>query len=515
MAAQNHPQGAARKIDERNRGPITAGLVVSMFMVAIDTTVINVALPHMQASLSASPETITWIITSFIVSMAVATPIAGWLAARVGLKTMLIGSVTLFTISSVACGLATSLPEMVLFRIMQGLTGGPMMPLSQTALLNINPPERHGRAMALFAMAAVISPIIGPVMGAYLTEEASWRWCFYINVPAGLLGIFLLWTFLPSEPRVRRRFDFLGFGSLTLAVGGFQLMLDRGGSQDWFQSVEIWAEALTALGGFWVYLAHTFTAKEPLFELTIFRDRNFASATTVNFFTTTLFMASLALLPLMMQTVLGYPVMLTGILSIPRGVLMMGLLQMVGRLDATVDRRLMIGVGLTFLGAGFWQMGHFSLEMAPVALVYSSLTQGFGQALLTVPLTTMALATVPQRLRADASALNNLIRSIGGSAGVAVLQTLAVANGQRMHASMAAQVTPDNPVVRSALAQAFSPATTEGALRLNAEITRQATMVAYVDDFRLMAFMAVCSAPMLLLLRPARNRGAPIAADVH
>jgi DHA2 family multidrug resistance protein len=385
-----------------------------------------------------------------------------------------------------------------------------MGPLSQTVLLNINPPERFGRAMALFSMAMVASPIIGPVLGAYLTEELSWRWCFYINLPAGVAAVMVLWAAMPHEPRVKRRFDFLGYGSLAVAVAGFQLMLDRGPSQDWFQSPEVWAETLAGAGAFWIYMAHTVTAKAPLFDPEIARDRNFVSATTVNFFTTTLFMASLALMPLMMQTVLGYPVIVAGLLSIPRGLLMMGMLQMVGRLDATVDRRIMIGLGLSFIALGFWQMGHFNLEMGTGPIITASLTQGFGQALLTVPLTTMALSTVPQRLRADASALNNLVRSIGGSAGVAALQAVAVANAQRMHASIAAQVQPDNPVLRNALAQAFSPATPEGALALNAEITRQATMVAYVDDFRLMAFLAICSAPMLLLLRPRRPVAAPL-----
>jgi DHA2 family multidrug resistance protein len=500
------------------RGPTTAGLMLAMFMISIDTTVVNVCLPQMQASLSAGPDQITWVITSFVLAMAVATPISGWLASRIGLKFMLMGCMVLFTASSLLCGVATSLPAMVLFRVLQGIGGGPMLPLSQTALLNINPPERFGRAMALFSMAAVVSPIIGPVLGAYLTEQLSWRWCFYINLPAGVAAVILLWIFLPAQPVQPRRFDFLGFGSLATALAALQLVLDRGPSQDWLNSGEIVTEATVAVAAFWVFIAHTVTAKSPLFQPEVVRDRNFVAATTVNLFTTMLFVSSLALLPLLMQTVLAYPVMLVGLLSIPRGILMMAILPVIGRLDALVDRRILLGFGLTVIALAFWQMAHFDLSMSPRTIVIASLTQAVGQGVITVPLTTLAMSTIRQELRADAASLSAVIRSAAGAIGVAVLQALNVFNSQRMHAALAAHIHLDDPVVRTGLPAALSPETVQGAMQLNAEITRQAAMVAYADNFRVMAFLAICGTPMLLLLRRPRSQPAatgPVALDAH
>jgi DHA2 family multidrug resistance protein len=504
--------------DDSRRTLITSGLMLSMFMISIDTTVINVALPHMQASLSASPDQITWTITSLIMAMAVATPISGWLGTRLGMKPMLLLCLSLFTLSSVLCGLAASLPQMVLFRVLQGLTGAPMMPLSQTVLFNVNPPERHGRAMALYTMAAMVSPIIGPILGAFITESLNWRWCFYINLPAGAAAVVLLWISMPRETPKPRRFDFLGFASLAIGIAALQLMLDRGTTKDWFSSVEICAEAVIAGICFWVYLTHSLTTAQPLFDRRVFNDRNFIGATVVSFFTTLLFTSSLTLMPLLMQNVLGYSVMVAGILSIPRGVLIMSILQVMGRLDALVDRRLLIAFGLAAASAGFWMMGHFNLDMAPFTLVIAGLVLAVGQGVVAVPTTTLSMMTLPPMLRADASAFSSVIRNVGASIGLASLTALSTINGQTMHAAIAEHVAMDNPVVRAGLPRAISPETPEGALLLNQEITRQATMVAYVDTFRLMALLAICGAPVLLLLRSARRAeplASPSAPDAH
>jgi DHA2 family multidrug resistance protein len=503
--------------DARRRGLITAGLMLSMFMISIDTTVINVALPHMQASLSAAPDQITWTITSLIMAMAVATPISGWLGTRLGMKPMLLLCISLFTISSLLCGAALNLPQMVLFRVLQGLSGAPMMPLGQTVLFNINPPERHGRAMALYAMAAMVSPIIGPVLGAFITESMNWRWCFYINLPAGAAGVALLWWAMPSEAPKPRPFDFLGFGSLAIAIAAFQLMLDRGTSKDWFQSPEICVEAVVAAVSFWVYLTHSLTAKHALFDPRVFLDRNFLGATVVAFFTTLLFTSSLTLLPLLMQTVLGYPVMVAGILSIPRGVLIMSILQVMGRVDAVVDRRLLIAIGLAFVTGGFWMMSHFNLDMEPRTLVIAGLVVAVGQGVVNVSMTTLSMETLPTMLRADASTFASVVRNVGASIGLAALTALSAMNGQTMHASLAAHVNLDDPVVRAGLPAAISPDTPQGAMLLNEEITRQATMVAYVDNFRLMAIIAAAGLPVLLLLRSRRRVAEPLPAtpEVH
>jgi DHA2 family multidrug resistance protein len=507
-------------ISAANRGPITAGIMLATVMGALDTTVVNVALPHMLASLSASPERITWVITAYIVATAVTMPVSGWLAARFGAKFILLLTIVGFTVASVLCGLATSLPEIVLFRVLQGAMAAPMMPLGQAVLLNINPPERFGRAMALFTMAGVVAPVVGPVVGGYLTDSLSWRWCFYINVPAGIGAFVLLWLFLPRDAPAPRRFDFLGYASLAVAVAAFQLMLDRGPSKDWFYSAEIWTEALLAAGGLWVYVIHTLTAEHPLFDRAIMRDRNFVASTIFSACFTVLMYASLTLLPLMMQGVMGYSVMHSGMLSMPRGVVMLVVLQVVGRLDAVIDRRLLVAGGLGLIIWAFWEMTKFDLSMTGREILYATTLQGVGQGLLFVPLATLSFATLSPALRADASAFANLLRSLGGSVGIAIIQAVTAANAQTMHASLAAHIRPDDPVVRAALPPTLSPDTVQGALALNAEITRQATMVAYVNDYRLLVVIGLLSLPLLFLLRQPRKRSiavaeAPIESPAH
>ena len=500
-----------------SRGPIELGVMIATFISALDTTVVNVALPHMQGSLSASPEQVTWIGTSYIVATAVIMPLSGWLAARFGVKRMLLVCIAGFTLASMLCGVATTLPEMVLCRILQGVVAAPLWPLSQAVLLNVNPPERYGRAMALFTMATVAAPVVGPIVGGFLTDNFSWRWCFYINLPTGALAMMLLWTFLPRDATVRRRFDFLGFGSLAIAVAAFQLLLDRGPTKDWFQSREIWTEAVLAVAGLWVYLAHTVTAEHPLFDPALARDRNFVASTIFNVIFSMVMYCSFVVLPLMMQDLMGYTVTHSGVISTPRGLIIILLMQVMGRIDGLVDRRLLVAVGMAFIVAAFWRMSQFDLSMTGGDIVWATALQGIGQGIVFVPIATLGFATISPALRADASAISSLLRNLGGSVGVAAMQAFTALNGQTMHASLAAFIRPDDPVVRAGLATALSPASTDGAMALNAEITRQASMVAYVDDFRLMALAALISAPLILILHAPRK--APhelaLAAEAH
>jgi DHA2 family multidrug resistance protein len=489
---------------QAHRGAITLGMMMPTFMTALDTMITNIALPHMQGSLSASPEQITWVLTSYIVATAVVTPLSGWLAARLGVKVLMLLSIGGFTGVSILCGAAVNLPQMVLFRMLQGVMGAPMLPMTQAVLLNINPPERHGRAMALFTMAAMLAPAIGPVAGSFLTEDLSWRWCFYINVPAGICSFLLLWTFLPNETSRPRRFDFLGYGALGVAIASLQLMLDRGPSQDWFASREICAEAVAAAGGFWVWLTHTLTARHPLFDPALARDRNFVATTCFRFFFQVLTFASFTLLPAMMQGLLGYSVMRAGLISMPRGILVLCLLQLMGRLDSLVDRRLLVSLGVCFFIAAAWQMAQFDLTMTGRQILLATLTQGIGQSLIFVPLTTLSFATLNPALRPDASAISNLVANFGGSVGIALMQGAMAFNSQSMHAALAAHVRVDDPVVRAVLPPYLSPATTQGALALNEEISRQAAMVAFVDNFRLMVLIGFLCLPLVLVLRQPR-----------
>jgi DHA2 family multidrug resistance protein len=487
-----------------HRGPITVGLMLATFMAILDTTVVNVALPHMQGTLSASQDQITWVVTSYIVATAVMTPLTGWLTARLGLKPLMLGAVFCFTVASMLCGLAHDMWQIVIFRALQGFAAAPIAPLCQAVLLNINPPERYGRATAMFMMGNIVAPVLGPVVGAWMTESLSWRWCFFINLPAGICSIILLGLFLPRETRQERPFDFLGFGSLAVAIASLQLMLDRGPSQDWFSSREICIEASLAAAGAWIFFAHTLTAKRGLFDGRLARDRNFVSTTVIGFFLQLPLFAGITLLPLLMQGLMGYSAMVSGLISVPRGLLMMATLVVIGRLDAIVDRRVLVGVGLLFCLLGFWRMTGFSLTMSTHSLIWAGVLQGVGQGIIFVPLSALAFFTVDPALRPDATAISNLVRNLAGSLGVALMQALTVFNTQAMHAAMVAHITPGGLALHNLAAAMHN---SRDAAALNAEITRQATMIAYIDDFWLMVGSVFICTPLLLLLRTPRLNG--------
>ena len=489
-----------------NRGPITFAIMLATLMNTLDSTIANVALPHIQGSLSAAPDQITWVLTSYIVAAAVMTPMSGWLAGRFGMKRTFLVVITGFTVASMLCGAAASLPQIVLFRVLQGMFGAAMIPLSQAVLLNINPPERHAHAMSMWAMGTILGPIFGPVLGGYLTDTLSWRWCFYINLPIGVVAILGVWIFMPREDETRRRvFDFLGFGALAIAVGCVQLMMDRGPGEDWFASAEVWTYAILAIMGLWVFVVHSLTTAHPFFDLRLVRDRNLVAATSFGFLTGILIFGSLAILPLLMQSLMGYPALTAGLISVPRGLGMMVSILLAGRAARYVDLRLLLFAGLVFSGVAMWQMAHFDLSMDPGPLISSGLLQGFATGLFFVPLTTLAFSTVSPELRAEASSIYNLLRNIGASVGISAMQALAAANTQVTHEQIAGRVTPNDTVLRATLPAALDPSTLPGALALDAVIDRQAMMTAYVNDFRLMLLLIFVCAPLVFLLKPPNS----------
>ncbi|MES2086106.1 MAG: DHA2 family efflux MFS transporter permease subunit [Pseudomonadota bacterium] len=500
--------------DAANRWPITISIMLATTMNTLDTTIANVALPHIQGSVQAGPEQIGWVLTSYIIAAAIMTPLTGWVAGRVGRKRLFLVSISGFVIASMLCGIATSLPELVIFRLLQGVFGAALMPLSQAVLLDINPPEKHGQAMAIFGAGVILGPILGPAVGGYLTEYFSWRWCFYINLPIGILSLAGVWLFISSDrPGAVKPFDFLGFGMLTLFIGSFQLMLDRGPGEDWFLSREVWAEAILAAIGLWVFAIHTMTADHPFLDRNLLRDRNFVVASIFGFFVGILLYSAMALLPPLMQVLLGYPVLTAGIVSMPRGIgSFLGML-VVGRLIGRMDTRLLLLSGLVLSAIAFWQMSHFDLSMASGPLVVSGILQGFGIGMIFVPLSTLAFATMSPALRAEGTAVNTLVRNLGSSVGISIMQALVVANTQGMHESLAANIVTSDPVIRDGLPAIFDPQSLAGLMALNAEITRQATMVAYIDSFKLMLIITLVCMPMLLLLRkPGQPGGAPTHA---
>ena len=495
-------------LSRSERALVTTAVILAMLMQVLDTTIANVALPHMQTSLGATRETVNWVLTSYIVASAIAIPITGWLAEQVGRKRLFVWSVIAFTIASLLCALAQNLTEMVVFRVIQGVAGAFLVPLAQAVMFDINPPERHGRAMAMFGAGVMIGPILGPVLGGWLTENFNWRWVFLVNLPVGLLAMVMLIRFLPATPRLKRPFDLFGFALLALALGGLQMMLDRGEQLDWFASWEIWVECGLALAGLWMFGVHMLTGRNPIFEPAMFRDRNFVTGLLFMAVTGIMLLAGLALLPPLLQGLFGFSVLQSGFLTMPRGVGTLISMVLVGRLVGRIDARLLILVGMSLMTLSLWQMSGFSLAMDQRPIIVSGLIQGLALGFIFVPLNTVAFGTIDPRFRTTAASLLNLSRSIGGSIGISIVTVLLARNLQVSHSDLASHVTQYSlPPVSPALTQGAPPLTDTAVALLDAEINRQALMIAYIDDFYLMMIISLCAIPLLLLLR--KSRAAP------
>ena len=485
----------------QHRGLITASVILATVLQAVDTTIANVALPHIGGNLSASLDQMDWVLTSYIVAAAIMTPLSGWLAGRFGRKRVLVGSVIGFTVSSMLCGMALSIDQIVLFRVLQGLSGAGLVPLSQAVLLDINPPERHGRAMALWGQGVVLGPMLAPVLGGWLTDNYSWRWVFFINVPFGVLSAIGLMAYVrETEPR-RTRFDFLGFGALSLAVGALQILLDRGELKDWFGSTEIWIETGVAVAAMYVFFVHSLTAREPFISLKLFKDRNFAMGNFLIFMVGVMLFATMALLPPLLQDLLSYPVLTSGIAMAPRGFGSFVAMYLAGRLIGRVDARGLIAAGIIITAVSLELMCGYSTLM-PQTLVWSTtFLQGLGTGLMYVTLTSVAFATLGVQYRSEGTSMFNLLRNVGSSIGIAATGALLTRNTQVMHDRLAAHILPWGGQIQ--LQAPFSFTAPAGLAALNAAVTRQAQMIAYNDDFKLMFIMTLVLIPLVLLLRPA------------
>jgi MFS transporter, DHA2 family, multidrug resistance protein len=495
-----------------NRGLITVSLLAATLMNSLDMTIANVALPHIQGSVSASQEQIAWVLTSYMIASAIMTPLSGWLAGRFGRKNMLLVSVGGFTVASMLCGVSDNLAQIVTFRLLQGMFGAALIPLSQSILLDISPPAEHGQAMALWGAGTLLGPVMGPALGGWLTDHLSWRWVFFINLPIGTLAFMGLWLFLHrTVDDIRKPFDFLGFAALTGSIGALQLMLDRGPTLDWFSSVEIRIYLIIAAASFWVFIIHTLTVEHPFFDRRLTKDRNFVAATLFGLFTGLLMFSSISLQPTMMQGLLGYPVLLSGYVTTSRGFGSLLSMLVVGRLVNKVDTRIILVAGMSLTVIAFWQMAAFDLVMSPWPIVVAGFAQGFGIGLTFVPVTTLAFSTIPAALRPEASTVYTLIRNIGASVGISIMQALLVNSAQSAHAGLTERLDPTDPVVRAGLPAMLDPSTVAGAVALNDQISREAMMIAYLNDFRLMVVITLISVPLVFLLRPAKAG----QGDVH
>ncbi|MEO6582667.1 MAG: DHA2 family efflux MFS transporter permease subunit [Sphingomicrobium sp.] len=507
---------AAHPLPQGQRVVVTIAVMMAVLLQVLDTTIANVALPHMQASLSATQDTINWVLTSYIVASAIALPISGWLADKVGRKRLIVWSVIGFTAASVLCAAATSLTEMVIFRAIQGVSGAFLVPLAQATLFDINPREEHGQAMALFGGGIMIGPIIGPVLGGWLTDSYNWRWVFLVNLPVGVLCTMLLLRFLPKTDKHERKFDMFGFALLAIAIGSLQLFLDRGAQKDWLESWEIIIELGLAIGGLWMFVVHIATGKDTLFEPGMFADRNFATGLLFMAVTGVLLLAGLALLPPLLQNLYGYSVLQSGYLTAPRGVGTLISMLLAGRLVGKFDARLLVGIGVVLMGTSLWMMTGFALDQPSTPVITSGVVQGLGLGLIFVPLQSLAFETLKPRLRTTAASLLNLARNVGGSVGISVVSAQLVRMTQVAHADIASNVTAQSlPMLDPSLLERIAPGGPGALAIINLEVTRQAVFIAYLDDFKLMMIVTFAVLPLLLIMRKARGGSGPpaMAAD--
>lgn len=497
-----------------HRGLLTVGVMGAMVMQILDTTIANVALPHMQTSLGATIDTVTWVLTSYIVATAIALPATGWLSARLGSRNLFLIAVGGFVVASMLCGIATSLPEMVLFRVFQGIFAAFINPLSQTAMLDINPPERAAKAMSVWGMGVMVGPIMGPVIGGFLTENYNWRWVFYVNVPVGALTFAILWFLLPSRPRAERSFDLPGFVYVGLAVAAFQLMLDRGQTEDWFSSWEIVVEALVAAAATWMAAIHLATARKPLFDRVLFTNRNLVMGMFFMVVIGISTMAPMALLPPMLQQLFGYPVIDTGLMMAPRGVGVLFTMFLGGQIMGRIDARILIIGGLLLFAWSLRMMAGYSLQMDFWPVVTSGFVQGLGMGFVFMPLNALAFATLDGQYRTEGAALLNLMRSVGQSAGISMVTVMLARNIQTSHADLAAHVTRGTlpGVDLSWLGVAGTLSDTAFAYA-DAMVNQQAAMIAYLDDFYLMAWISVAVIPLVLLLSRPKGKVAVVHSE--
>lgn len=491
----------------RNKGLLTLGVMLATIMQILDTTIANVALPHMQTSLGATADTITWVLTSYIVASAIAIPITGWVSDRIGSRNLFLISIVGFIIASALCGMAQNLEEMVAFRILQGISAAFMNPLSQTVMLDINEPKDQQRAMAVWGMGIMIGPILGPVLGGYLTENFNWRWVFYVNLPLGLFCLAILWWLLPSRPIRKRGFDLFGFSLLAIGIGALQLMLDRGQGEDWFSSAEIWIEMLAAAIALWMFAVHMATGKNPMFERALWKNRNLVTALAFMQVVGVVMMATMALLPPMLQNLYGYPVVDTGLLLMPRGVGVLVTMALSARLiQRGLDPRIAVGLGFALAAWSLYDMTQWTLEMGSTPFIVSGFIQGLGMGLIFMPLNGMAFATLSAHQRTEGASLLNLSRNIGASIGISLVTTVLARSTQTSHADLAQYVTAERLQTLDSGLLSDLGATTDTVLAMaNAEVTRQAAMIAYLNDFKAMMTVTALAIPLVLFLKKPKG----------
>ncbi|MGP8120640.1 MAG: DHA2 family efflux MFS transporter permease subunit, partial [Xanthobacteraceae bacterium] len=467
-------------------------------------------LPYMQGSLSTTQDQINWVLTSYIVAAAIMTSPLGWMATRFGRKKLFIVCTAGFTAASMLCGIALSIEQMDAYRLLQGVFGAALVPLSQAVMLDIFPPARRGSAMAIWGMGVMLGPIMGPTLGGWLTDSYSWRWVFFVNLPFGILTTVGLAIFMSETPTRRDvPFSWFGFLSLSLGIGSLQMMLDRGEQFGWFDSTEIIVEAILAVVGFYFFLADCFTSHRPFITVRIFRDWNFSIALVFMFLIGVILLTTMALVTPFIQNLLGYPVLSSGYLLGMRGIGTFFAMMAVGRLLGKYDARILIFFGLTLATASLWVMVGWNTDVSARTIAIDGVAQGVGLGFVFVPLNTIAFATLPAAMRTEGAALWTLIRNIGSSVGISVFIAQLTNMIATFHSQLVEHVTPFNDAMRLPDAMALAGHSLSNLAMLDGLVTQQAATMAYSNDFLLMTFVSLAAFPLLALIRS--TRAAPAA----
>lgn len=485
---------------------VSVAVMAATVMQVLDTTIVNVALPHMQGELGATPDQISWVLTSYLVASGIFMPLTGYFTQRFGQKKFLFVSIIGFVITSALCGLSSNLSEIVGFRLLQGISGAALVPLSQSIMVATFPLAERGKAMAIWGIGVMVGPILGPTLGGWLTEAMSWRWTFFINVPVGILSALLAVRYIPDTQRSERDMDWLGFTLLVLGIGGLQFVLDRGAQDDWFFAASIQYAAYLSLLGFAGFFLHIRTHKgHPLFSPEIFQDRNFVTASLLMAFLGLGLFGSMLLQPLMLEGLMDYPTLTTGLTLAPRGFASMFSMMLVGRLINRVDPRLLIATGIIIFSIGSYFTTQYSLIMGIGWVIFPMILQGMGLGMVFIPLSTLAFATLPQRFSAEAAGMFSLLRTIGSGIGVSIVATVLIRHGQIAWHNVGAHLQTFNPALAPYLDRlGLTLDTPQSALMLSRELARQSQMIGFLDAYTFVTFAFAAMLPLVYVMKSHR-----------
>lgn len=527
-AAPSASPGAAATNDHASWTPsfnpwlIALSVMLATFMEVLDTSIANVALPSIAGNLSATIDEATWVLTSYLVSNAIILPATAWLSSVFGRKRFLVGCIIIFTIMSALSGAATSLNMLVVARVLQGFGGGALQPIAQAVLLESFPPHKRGQAMAVYGMGVVVAPVIGPLLGGWITDNYSWRWIFYINIPFGILASFMAYSFVEDPPYLKRstqRIDYMGFGFMALWLAALQIVLDRGQTEDWFAAPWIlWLSIISGLSMI-AFIAWELWVEHPIVDLRVLRDRNFAVATTLMTILGLVLYGSTALLPMYLQNLMGYPAFDSGLTISPRGVGAFTSMIIVARLIGRVDTRKLIGFGFLLMTGTFNMLSHLSMDITPWNVVFPNLVNGLAMGFIFVPLTTASTATLPREEIANASGIYNLMRNLGGSFGISIVTTMLARASQAHQANMVRHMSVYNPTFNHTVAAAqWGLAAASGPVAAKQQalglmyglLVQQSTLKAFMDTFHDMSIMCALCLPLLLMMRKAKPPSGPV-----